>query len=110
VRNLATGGAWLGRSGDLLPGASWSGMLKPSTLTCEVMADGAWRILGLDEAKVAHRAALKRCSACHGRVTIQGVYSGQGYSTLSHRRIHDGCPLIPRHYKGVPSRHPQALK
>ena len=85
-------------------------MLKPSTLTCEVMVDGAWRTLGLDEAKVAHRDAFKRCPACHGRVTIQGVYSGQGFLTLSHRRTHDGCPLVPRHYKGVPSRHPQALK
>ena len=74
------------------------------------MVDGAWRTLGLDEAKVAHGDALKRCRACHGRVTIQGVYSGQGSLTLSHRRTHDGCPLIPRHYKGVPSRHPQAIK
>jgi hypothetical protein len=34
-------------------------MLKPSTQTCEVMADGAWRILGLDEAKALHRDVLK---------------------------------------------------
>jgi hypothetical protein len=53
-------------------------MLKPSTLTCGVMADGSWRILGLDEAKALHRDALKRCPICHGRVTVQGVYSGQG--------------------------------
>ena len=50
---------WLGCSGDLLPGASWSSMVKPSTLTCEVMVDGAWRILGLDEAKVAHHDAVR---------------------------------------------------
>ncbi|GJE14963.1 hypothetical protein FOHLNKBM_6040 [Methylobacterium longum] len=84
--------------------------MKPQTQSCEVVVEGAWLTLGLDEARVLHRDALKRCPACHGRVTIQGVYSGQVSVNLSHRRIHDGCPLIPRHYKGVSSQHPQALK
>ena len=101
---------WLDCPGGPSADAAWSGMPKPSALTCEVMVDGAWRTLSLDEAKALHRDALKRCPVCHGRVTVQGVYSAQGHSTLSHRRTHDGCSLIPRHYKGEPTRHPQALK
>lgn len=85
-------------------------MSTPPALTCEVMIDGAWRTVGLDEAKIQHRDAFKRCPICHGRVMIQGVYSAQGYSTLSHRHTHDGCPLIQRHYKGETKRHPQPLK
>ena len=85
-------------------------MTTPSVLTCEVMVEGAWRTFSLNEAKAIHGDAIKRCPACHGRVSIQGVYSAQGHLTLSHRRTHDGCPLILRHYKGEPKRHPQALK
>lgn len=81
-----------------------------SALTCEVMVDGAWRVFRLDAARLQHRDAVKRCSHCHGRVSIQGVYSGQGHTTLSHRRTHDGCPLIQRHYRGVPKRHPQPVE
>lgn len=101
---------WLTRSGEQAADAAWSSMTKPPALTCEVMVEGVWRTFGLDEAKVLHPDALKRCQVCHGRVTIQGVYSAQGHSTLSHRRTHDGYSLIPRHYKSEPKRHPQALK
>jgi len=76
---------------------------------CEVKVGSAWHAVSLKEARLQHGDALKRCPNCHGRVTIAGIYSAQGLLTLSHRRSHDGCSLNPRHYQGVPSRHPEVL-
>lgn len=84
-------------------------MLKPGTPTCEVSVEGAWVAMDIEEAQARHRDALKRCPACFGRLMIQGGYTAERRSSLSHFRVHDGCPLIPRLYKGEPSRHPAAI-
>lgn len=78
--------------------------------TCEVNLDGVWRALGLQEAQLQHRDAIKRCPACHGRVAILGTYGIERRLSLSHRRSHSGCPLSPRQYRGVPTRHPEAVE
>jgi hypothetical protein len=75
--------------------------------TCEAKVDGAWRAVSLNEAHLLPRDTLRRCPICHGRVTILGVYSAQGHLTLSHRRAHDGCPLIAKRYLGVRKQHPE---
>ncbi|CAM3336088.1 MULTISPECIES: hypothetical protein [Methylobacterium] len=84
-------------------------MVKPGTPTCEVSVEGAWVAMTVDEAQARHRDALKRCPACFGRLMIQGGYTAVRRASPSHFRVHDGCPLIPRHYKGAPSRHPAAI-
>ncbi|MCJ2065873.1 hypothetical protein MKK63_24660 [Methylobacterium sp. J-088] len=77
--------------------------------TCEVRIDGAWRLVPLTEAHAQHRSAEKRCPACHGRVNTQGSYAAQGTVAMAHRRLHDGCPRIPRSFTGKLTPHPQAL-
>ena len=84
-------------------------MTTPDRSGCEVRIDGAWRLVPLTEAHAHHRAAEKRCPLCHGRVRTQGLYSGDGGVAMMHRRAHDGCPRIPKHYSGTPKRHPEAL-
>ncbi|SDA14824.1 hypothetical protein SAMN02799622_01210 [Methylobacterium sp. UNC378MF] len=76
---------------------------------CEVKVDAVWRTFSLNEAQLHFRDAIKRCPACHGRVTILGTYGLQPRLALSHRRSHDGCPSNTRHYRGVQSRHPQPV-
>ena len=85
-------------------------MATPDKATCEVRIDGAWRLVPLVEAHAHHRGAEKRCPVCHGRVNTQGSYSGQGAVTMAHRRVHDGCPRLPRQYAGKPKPHPQAVE
>ncbi|MCJ2132513.1 hypothetical protein MKK69_00240 [Methylobacterium sp. J-026] len=77
--------------------------------SCEVRIDGAWQLVPLAEAHARHRSAEKRCPVCHGQVRTQGSYSAQGTIAMTHQRVHDGCPRIPRSYAGMPKRHPQAL-
>jgi hypothetical protein len=85
-------------------------MMMPNPQTCEVKIAGAWRAVTLGEAAIDHVTAVKRCPACHGRVLINGAYSGPGVRrSLSHRKSHSGCPLKPETYSGTPSPHPQAL-
>ena len=85
-------------------------MTKPNAQICEVRIGNAWRAVSLYEAAVDHVMAVKRCSACHGRVMILGAYSGPTVRrTVTHRRSHTGCPLTPDTYSGTPSPHPQAL-
>lgn len=76
---------------------------------CEVKVGSSWRTMSLAEAQTDHRDALKRCSACHGRVIINGSYTGKVRLVMMHRRAHDGCPLQPKVYSGIPSPHPDAL-
>jgi hypothetical protein len=82
----------------------------PDPQTCEVQIEGKWRPVSLDEAVRRYADAVKRCPACHGRVSINGAYSGPGFGkTLRHWRAHSGCPLKPDAYIGRPSPHPQAV-
>ena len=85
-------------------------MAKPDLNRCEVKIDGAWIVVSLIEAQGTHAKAEKRCPACHGRVAVAGSYTAVVKRTLTHRRVHDGCPLIPRAYSGTPSPHPEAVK
>jgi hypothetical protein len=55
-----------------------AGMTMPDPQTCEVKIAGAWRAVTLGEAAVDHVMAVKRCPACHGRMIINGAYSGPG--------------------------------
>ena len=78
--------------------------------TCEVEIEGKWRQVSLTDAVGRYAIAVKRCPACHGRVSINGVYCGPGFNkTMMHRKAHSGCPLKPDTYCGTPSLHPQAL-
>lgn len=78
--------------------------------TCEVRIEGKWRLVSLDEAVRRYADAVKRCPACHGRVSINGAYSGPSFGkTMTHRRAHSGCPLKPETFSGMLSPHPQAL-
>jgi hypothetical protein len=49
--------------------------------TCEVRIGDSWRAMSLDEAASQHAMAVKRCPACHGRVMINGAYSGPSCSS-----------------------------
>ena len=83
-------------------------MLVPQT--CEAKIDGEWHLVSLADAVSRYAIAIKRCPACHGRVSINGAYCGPGFSkTMTHRKAHSGCPLKPDTYSGTPSPHPQAL-
>lgn len=85
-------------------------MTKPKAQTCEVKTDGFWRAVSLDEAATHYTMAVKRCPACHGRVALNGTYSGPNVlRRLYHRKAHSGCPLKPETYSGTLSPHPQAL-
>jgi hypothetical protein len=85
-------------------------MLSPDPQTCEVKIWGEWRAVSLDEAAARYTMAVKRCPGCHGRVAINGTYSGPNIRrSLYHRKGHSGCPLKPETYSGTPSPHPQAL-
>lgn len=77
--------------------------------TCEVKVDGVWSPTTLDKARRLYTLAQKRCSACHGQVTVTGNYTGAPRLKLHHRQAHAGCPLKPEAYVGTPSLHPQAL-
>ncbi|WP_456686584.1 hypothetical protein [Bradyrhizobium sp. P5_C11_2] len=72
--------------------------------------DEAWRPVSLKEARILPGDVVKRCPVCYGRVTVMGVFTAEGHLTLSHRRSHDGCPLILKCYRGVPKRHPEAVE
>ncbi|TXN71582.1 hypothetical protein FV230_07865 [Methylobacterium sp. WL6] len=85
-------------------------MTKPDPNRCEVKVDGAWMAVSLTEAAGTHAMAEKRCPACHGRVAITGSYAALVKRTLTHRRVHEGCPLIPRHFCGTASPHPEAVE
>ncbi|MCJ2099294.1 hypothetical protein [Methylobacterium sp. E-046] len=85
-------------------------MTKPKAQTCEAKIEGMWRPVSLDEAVDRYPLAVKRCPACHGRVSINGSYSGRGFGkSMTHRKAHSGCPLKSETYSGMPSPHPQAL-
>ncbi|MCJ2021279.1 hypothetical protein MKK84_28335 [Methylobacterium sp. E-065] len=72
--------------------------------------ESGWRPVSLDEAVSRYATAVKRCPACHGRVSINGSYSGPGFGkSMTHRRAHGGCPLKPDTYSGMPSLHPLAI-
>lgn len=78
--------------------------------TCEAKIDGVWRTISLVEAKGVYAMLPKRCPACHGSVSINGVYSGPvGGLTMTHRKAHGGCPLLPNHFTGTAVLHPKAL-
>ena len=85
-------------------------MSSSADQTCEVKVDGAWRTVSLKEARLLPRDVTKRCPDCHGQVSIQGTYGMQPRLTLSHRRSHVGCSSSLRHYRGVPTRHPEAAE
>lgn len=76
---------------------------------CEVRIDGVWQLVPLIEVHAGYRSAEKRCPECHGRVRTQGIYSGQQGVVMTHQRVHDGCPRMPKHYAGSPRRHPEIL-
>ena len=85
-------------------------MSAPDPQTCEVKIEGVWCSTSLVEAKTVYAMLPKRCPACHGSVSINGVYSGPiSKRTMAHRKAHDGCPLMPERFNGTPSRHPQAV-
>ena len=85
-------------------------MAKPHDQTCEVKIGTTWLAVGLNEAAVNHARAVKRCPACHGRVTVLGAYSSPTVRrTMSQRKSHTGCPLTPNTYSGTPSPHSQAI-
>lgn len=85
-------------------------MPTPDPQTCEVKIGGAWIAVSLDEAAAQHIMAAKRCPACHGRVALNGTYSGPHVRrSLYHRKAHSGCPRKPDTFSGTPSLHPQAL-
>lgn len=86
-------------------------MGAPDPQTCEAKIKGAWRLISLAKAKGVYAMAPKRCPACLGSVMINGGYSSNARrTTMIHRKAHTGCPLMPEHFTGMPSLHPQAMK
>ncbi|MCJ2020579.1 hypothetical protein MKK84_24650 [Methylobacterium sp. E-065] len=76
---------------------------------CEVKVDSAWQRVTAVEAHAHHRSAPKRCPECHGVVLTASNYTQPIQIRLSHRKAHDGCPLLPNRFRGVRSPHPQAM-
>ena len=85
-------------------------MAKPDLKRCEVKVGDAWLVVSLIEAQGTYGTAEKRCPLCYGRVAVAGSYTAVVKRTLTHRRVHDGCPLISRAYGGTPSLHPEAVE
>ncbi|TXN41566.1 hypothetical protein FV232_04775 [Methylobacterium sp. WL30] len=75
---------------------------------CEAKIDGVWMPMSLLEARGKYRLAPKRCPICHGAGSIMGSYTALVKHRLTHRRMHTGCPLIPKAYCGTSSPHPNA--
>lgn len=84
-------------------------MVKRDSPPCEVKIDGAWVCVPANEAHHAHRDRPKRCPSCHGPVITVGSYTGEPRIKLQHRKLHTGCPLLPRSFDGTPSPHSEAL-
>ncbi|WP_457105194.1 hypothetical protein [Methylobacterium sp. P5_C11] len=84
--------------------------MATSIQSCEVNVDGVWNALGLKEAQLLHRNAIKRCPICHGRISLLGSYGLERHLSLSPRRAHPGCPLNPKHFSGVSTRHLGAVE
>lgn len=83
--------------------------LKRSSPLCEIKIDGEWVRVPADEAHRAHREKPKRCPCCRGMVITAGSYTSEPRISLQHRKLHDGCPLIPRRFNGTEALHPNAL-
>jgi len=84
-------------------------MLKRPSPVCEIKVDGAWLRVPADEAHRAYRDKPKRCPNCHGTVITAGSYTSEPRISLQHRKLHDGCRLIPRRFNGTDALHPEAL-
>ena len=84
-------------------------MSAPNMQTCEVRIGGIWQAVSLTEAHAHHGLTDKRCPFCHGRVIVAGTYTGVFKLNLSHRKSHDGCPVLPRRFDGTARPHPQAV-
>lgn len=76
---------------------------------CEVKINGAWIVASLVEARQNYVEVPRRCPSCHGAVSIAGNYTAPVKRMFTHRRIHAGCPLIPKAYCGTASPHPNAV-
>ena len=85
-------------------------MAKPDLNRCEVKVDGARIVVSLVEAQGTHATSEKRRPACQGRVAVARSYTAAVKRTLTHRRVDDGRPPIPRAYCGTPSLHPKAVE
>ncbi|MCJ2021773.1 hypothetical protein MKK84_30915 [Methylobacterium sp. E-065] len=85
------------------------GMPSPDPQTCEAKIEDVWRSISMAEAKGVYAMAPKRCPACHGAVMLSGSYAEGSRQKFTHRKGHDGCPLLPARFKGTASPHPQAL-
>ena len=84
-------------------------MLETNPQSCEVKVEGAWQRISVGEAFAHYRMALKRCPSCHGAVITRSSYIHPITIGLNHRKVHDGCPLLPARFNGTPALHPQAL-
>jgi hypothetical protein len=77
--------------------------------SCEVKADGSWRLVSIEEAVKRYQFDAKRCPNCHGRLIVYNSYTPAHRPYISHHRKHTGCPLRPDTFSGTPSQHPQAI-
>ena len=84
-------------------------MAKPDPTSCDVKLDGVWVPVSLIAAQRRYALALKRCPARHGPAMVSASYTASVKRSLTHRRTHDGCPLIPRLHCGTASPHPNAV-
>lgn len=85
------------------------GMIERPSPPCEVKIDGEWVRVPADEAHRVHREKPKRCPNCHGMMITAGSYTSEPRISLQHRKLHDGCPQIPRRFSGTAYPHPEAL-
>ncbi|MHC2106459.1 hypothetical protein [Methylobacterium sp. CM6246] len=84
-------------------------MTTPDPQICEAKIEGAWRSINVAEAKGVYVMSPKRCPSCHGAVVLSGSYAEGGRRKFTHRKGHNGCPLLPARFNGMLSPHPQAL-
>jgi hypothetical protein len=76
---------------------------------CEVKVDGEWVTIGIRDAVMLRKAVL-RCQECGGRIRARMNYMEGAEPHFVHYTQHPGCSTTARLYRGVASRHPQALE
>jgi hypothetical protein len=76
---------------------------------CEVKVGDTWLPVSLSQAHRIYGMAAMRCFACHGPVVVFGVYTKNHRLSLTHRKAHHGCPLLPSLFTGAPTPHPSAV-
>lgn len=77
--------------------------------TCEILAEGAWERIDVEDALARRGLAPMRCPVCHGPVRAHKAGTTGQRAHFEHQQRHDGCRLASG-FSGAESEHPHALR